>query len=112
MDYLILFGVAAGLIGFGYYLSQCCGWPCDVSELDDCVELSDSIYWKIIPIYKEVDGVKLIEFQWGYTAGLSDEDLKNYADDAPSGYEKVTTTLDLAVTLRDELNKIIEQHMV
>lgn len=41
---------------------------------------------------------------------MTEEDLKNYADDAPQGKESVRTTLDMAIDLRDQLNKIIAKH--
>lgn len=73
---------------------------------------SGSIRWNIIPIVKDAADCIEIELQWGWTAGMSEEDMKNYAEDAPSGYNSVTTTLDMAKELRDKLNIIIEQHEV
>lgn len=71
----------------------------------------DSIFWNIVPVVRESkDDGTLVELQWGWTAGMSEEDLANVAEDAPTGYESVTTTLDMARELRDKLTKIIEEH--
>jgi len=72
------------------------------------------IFWKIYA--KEIEhskengpatGEPVIELEWGWTAGMSEELLKKYADDAPQGKDSVQTTLSMAIELRDELNKII-----
>jgi hypothetical protein len=70
----------------------------------------DEIYWSIFPIIKKEPetGKTLIELQWGWTAGMSEAELKNIAEDAPTGYDKVTTTLEMAKELRDKLTEIIE----
>jgi hypothetical protein len=78
----------------------------------DRVELPfDSIWWKICPVVREDlgDGIA-VELQWGWTAGMSEEELKNWADDAPTGYESVTTTLDMADELADKLKEIVKKY--
>lgn len=71
----------------------------------------DSIFWNIIPVVRESkeDGT-LVELQWGWTAGMLEEDLSNLAEDSPTGYDSVITTIDMARGLRDKLSKIIEEH--
>jgi len=51
-----------------------------------------------------------IELEWGWTAGMTEKDMENYADDAPTGKGSVFTTVDMAKELRDSLNEIIARH--
>lgn len=81
-------------------------------ENETLVEIkAEDVYWNIVPVVteKEGDGV-LVELQWGWTAGMTEKDLENYADDAPRGCESVTTTLDMVEELRDKLTEIIDKH--
>jgi hypothetical protein len=72
---------------------------------DKLVELdSQSIFWNIISIPKDDEDGKYIELQWGWTAGMSEEDLKNVAEDAPTGYDFVRILPDQAKDLRDQLD--------
>lgn len=68
------------------------------------------MFWNILPMVKDAgaDG-KVIQLQWGWTAGFSEEDLKRLADDSPRGYESVTTTVDMAKELVERLNKAIKE---
>jgi len=73
----------------------------------------DSIYWNLQAIEDEEPetGKKLIRFEWGWGAGMSDEERIDAAEDnVPTGYEKVTTTLDGAALLVVELVKILEKN--
>jgi hypothetical protein len=76
------------------------------------VELKSSdMYWNIHA--KEVDENPkdpVIILEWGWTAGMTEEQLANYAEDAPTGKEQVKTTLSMAKELRDQLDNIIKQH--
>ena len=83
-----------------------------MSNENEVVIHPESIRWNIKPLVREAEDGVMVELQWGWTAGMTEEDLKNYAEDAPTGYDSVTTTLDLAEELRDQLNVIIEQHKV
>lgn len=70
---------------------------------DNEVEIKFSdIAWNVVPVAKEDD---LIELQWGWTAGLTEEQLKDYAEDAPHGYESVTINKDFAKEL---IKKLVE----
>jgi len=51
-----------------------------------------------------------IQLEWGWTAGMTEEDMENYADDAPTGKDSVLTTVGMARELRDKLDEIIAQH--
>jgi len=75
---------------------------------------ADDILWNIHAKPVKVGttppiGVKL---EWGWTAGKTEEELASYAHDAPTGSASVTTTLDLAIELRNKLNKIIKEYNV
>lgn len=72
----------------------------------------DSIFWKIYAIERSdlKEREPVIQLEWGWTAGMSDEDLKNIADDAPQGKGMVQTTLSMAKELRDDLDKIISKY--
>lgn len=69
------------------------------------------MYWNILTSVdvKKDDGV-IVELSWGWTAGMTEKELENYAEDAPRGHESVVTTLDMAKDLRDRLTKIIDEH--
>lgn len=72
----------------------------------------DDVYWAIhateLDLPKENDPI--IQLEWGWAAGMSDEDMKDIAADAPTGKETVKTTLRMAIRLRDQLNVIIAKH--
>ncbi len=73
----------------------------------------NGIYWNLQAIEDEEEktGKKLVRLEWGWGAGMTDEqriDCEN--DDCPAGYETVTTTLTVAVLLVVELMKIIEKN--
>jgi len=55
-----------------------------------------------------VGDIPVIELSWGWTAGMTSEELAELADDAPQGYESVLTTLDMLELLRDDLDGIID----
>jgi len=73
---------------------------------------ASSILWKINVVERSdlKEREPVIQLEWGWTAGMSDEELENYAEDAPRGKDVVQTTLSMAEELRDDLDKIIAQH--
>lgn len=44
---------------------------------------------------------------WGWTAGMSEEELANYAEDAPVGHDSVDTSHDSLLRLRDRLTELL-----
>ncbi len=77
---------------------------------DNLVEIgSQSIFWNIELVAKEdaADG-KYAELQWGWLAGMSEEELKNVAEDARSSRWKVVDFVrilpDQAKELRDKID--------
>lgn len=50
------------------------------------------IIWRIHVVKSDVKGAPdspCVALEWGWTAGLTEEDLKNYAEDAPRGKDSV-----------------------
>jgi len=74
----------------------------------------ESMYWQVYA--KELDNIQgeepVIILEWGWTAGLTEEQLANYAEDAPMGREEVKTTLTMAKELKDQLDNIINKYKV
>lgn len=71
---------------------------------------AESIYWKIhtVPVIRGKE--KLVRLEWGWTAGMTEEEIKNdYAEDAPTGSASVVTNLELAKELRDDLDRVIKE---
>ncbi len=80
------------------------------------IESSD-VYWAIyvtepnLPEGQLPAGQKhAIQLEWGWTAGMSEEELKGIAEDSPMGKEHVRITLDMAEKLRDDLTAILAKH--
>ena len=71
---------------------------------------SSDIYWKLHSRYFRKGREQLVSLQWGWTAGLTEKELKRLASDAPRGHSEVVTTLRMARELRDDLNRIIQEH--
>lgn len=69
-----------------------------------------SIFWRIHTkgILNEQEG-PLVEFQWGWTAGMSKKELKEWADDAPKGHQTLITNLELAELLHHDLGESIRK---
>ena len=81
---------------------------------DNIVEIKfNSIYWNLQAIEDEEEktGKKLVRLEWGWGAGMTDEErIDCEKDDCPAGYETVTTTLNGAAMLVVELVKILEKN--
>jgi hypothetical protein len=71
----------------------------------------DDVFWNIVPIAIDCkDNGILVELQWGWTAGMSEEEIARLAEDSPQGCESVTTTLEMAKELRDKLDEIVKRY--
>jgi hypothetical protein len=72
----------------------------------------ESIFWRIharhLPERSQKEKQPIVQLEWGWTAGLSEEDLSNIAEDAPTGKSSVVTNLEFIKLLRDDLNQLIE----
>lgn len=69
------------------------------------------IFWDIHaePLgYVEEEELELVQLQWGWTAGCSQEFVSSLADDSPSGFDSLTITMEVVRDLRDRLNQILE----
>lgn len=60
--------------------------------------------------YRPFGGSLLRTFvlQWGWDAGMSEEELKTLAEDAPRGCDSVRTTEDSLRELYDEIGKLLK----
>ncbi len=75
----------------------------------------ESIYWMLhsreivgLPTkHLPIGGSKVLQIEWGWSAGMSDEQLANLADDAPNWMYSVKTTLDMAEQFHKELGELI-----
>lgn len=71
---------------------------------------SSDVYWNIMVRIKITNSQeKLIVLEWGWTAGMTKEEISELADDCPTGHDSVTTTLEMAKELRDSLDKAIKE---
>ena len=82
-----------------------------------CIQIDDNSIWWVLHA-KEVilpknkmpyGGDKLVQIEWGWSAGLSDEDTKNLADGAPDWKYAVQTTLTDAIQFHKELGSLIKE---
>ena len=77
----------------------------------------NGIYWVLkareitdLPKNKQpCGGDPVVQVEWGWTAGMSDEELANIADDAPDWKYMVRTTLDSAEEFHKELGELIQE---
>ncbi len=78
---------------------------------------ADEVYWEVEVIdhgdvgHKgPIGGGPMIQLQWGWTAGMTADQLKYVADDAPTGYDHMNITLEGAKRLREKLDILIRRH--
>lgn len=67
----------------------------------------DDILWNI-HAYSEPGNI--IRLEWGWTAGMSDDEIADIADDAPNWKDTVKITMENARALRDKLNKLLGEN--
>jgi len=95
----------------------------DADALQDKCHISindDDMFWQVraiedknVPKDKQpVGGGVVINLEWGWAAGMSNEDRKKLTDDSPLHRYSVKTTIDMAENLRNELNSILSRHKV
>jgi len=89
----------------------------DIEYVDE--NLLPGMFWKIhaIPVDSHPQNkthgeekLPLVRLEWGWTAGMSEEDMENYAEDAPSGKEEIYINWSSIKNLRDDLTKIIDKY--
>jgi len=71
------------------------------------------VYWNVTPIEIEEPKTckKLVRLEWGWGAGLTDEQrIECEEDGSPAGYESVTMTLDGVGLLVSSLVEILEKY--
>ncbi len=54
-------------------------------------------------------GQPVIELSWGWTAGMTEEEISQLGDDVPKGHHTLSVMLSEAIRVRDELTKLIEK---
>jgi len=90
----------------------------DAPDLSKSVPIDDnSMFWMLhareitgLPKGKQPGGGgKVVQVEWGWTAGMSEEEIANIADDAPDWRYSVRTTLDMAEAFHKELGELITQ---
>jgi hypothetical protein len=70
----------------------------------------NGIIWRIFAMPHPADEREpLIRLEWGWTAAMTDDQLRECADDCPMGHDSVVTGLEDAKFLRDELSRLIVQ---
>lgn len=76
----------------------------------------DDMFWEIhVRDTGETEGGKhrpkesIIELSWGWTAGMSDEEIKNLADDSPTGHHSIRILSSQAERLKDKLTEAIDK---
>lgn len=70
----------------------------------------NDILWKIYVKSKRTDfEEKLVVLEWGWTAGLTKEEIENIAEDAPKGHESVTIDISQAKELLTDLERVIKE---
>ena len=71
--------------------------PCYPS---DCVPIDvAAIRWDVRTKIVEDDGDRVVKLSWGWTAGLTDEEIADLADDCPKGHDFVLITRGQALDL-------------
>ena len=64
----------------------------------------EDIFWCVRPFFVDGDDDgSLVQLQWGWTAGMTEKDFENLADDAPRGLGAITMTFNDAIELRDKI---------
>lgn len=60
---------------------------------------SSSIFWDVRTQIVENDGERVVELSWGWTAGMTESEIANLADDSPKGHDFVLMTRGQALDL-------------
>ena len=82
------------------------------------VTINDAeMYWDLYPVEVTdmpdgkgpVGNDKVVAIEWGWTAGLTEDEKKNYAEDAPDWKYSVKTTLPMAEEFYSRLGELIKK---
>lgn len=71
----------------------------------------DDIFWEvqIVKTNRKNFDEPIVELQWGWSAGMTDEERKNVDEDSPSGYKSLPITLSAAKNLAHRINMLVEK---
>jgi len=79
----------------------------DISQYHVPID-DNSIYWMLkARKIEQPCGDKVVQVEWGWSAGMSDEELANTAEGSPNWKYSVRTTLDMAEEFYKELGDLI-----
>lgn len=71
------------------------------------------ICWDIqcepVKIENDSSDNQYIELSWGWTAGMSEEQIKELADDCPTGHDSVVITRRIAEDLIENLQNLLDK---
>lgn len=70
----------------------------------------NDILWNVLVKPKRTDfEEKLVVLEWGWTAGMTKEELENLAEDSPKGHDFVTMDISQAKDLLVRLETVIKE---
>jgi hypothetical protein len=71
----------------------------------------DDIFWEVhvVETNKKSRDEPIVELQWGWSAGMTDEERKIMDKDSPSGYKSLPITLSAAKRLANKINVLVEK---
>lgn len=79
---------------------------------DSHVEIrNDDILWEVHVKTVEECGQPIIELSYGWTAGWTDEQLLDLAEDAPRGYAVCRMNVEQAIQLQEKLTDAIAKEL-
>ena len=71
----------------------------------------DDIFWEVqvVKTDRKNHNEPIIELQWGWSAGMTDEERKNIDEDSPNGYKSLPITLSAAKRLANRINTLVRK---
>jgi hypothetical protein len=100
--------------------SSCCDKKscCEPSDSKTQIPINDAeMYWDLHPVEvtdipdgrEPVGNDKVVAIEWGWSAGMTDDELTQIAEDAPSWKYSVKTTLPMAEEFYNRLGELIKK---
>jgi hypothetical protein len=68
----------------------------------------DDIFWEVhvVKTNRKNFNEPIVELQWGWSAGMTEEERQNIDKDSPNGYKSLPITLSAAIRLANEINNL------
>jgi hypothetical protein len=82
-----------------------------IDNMDKFIPIKfDDIFWEVqvVKTDRKNRDEPIVELQWGWSAGMTDEECKSMDEDSPSGYKSLPITLSAAKKLAEKINILIE----